>query len=86
MKSSAERQREARLRKQNQGDLRQLNLWIHVDAHEILKSISSEKGKTMAEVIREILELHANLNKATRHRSQKNTKSIATQLKFHFLS
>lgn len=84
VKSPAERQHEMRLRKHKKGYLRQLNLWIHADAHEILKSISLAKGKPMADTLREVLELQRNPGK-TNLRSNKNTeKEISTQLELNF--
>ncbi len=80
MKSAAQRQREMRLRRRAQGDLRQLNLWVPIETHEKLTEISRATKKSLSEALHDVLNVHGSKNIPSRKRHQSNKQATSPQL------
>lgn len=55
MKTQAERQQSSRERKKASGQSRQINMWISVEAHRLLKLLSLQQSITLTAALNQLL-------------------------------
>jgi hypothetical protein len=77
MKSAAIRQQEMRQRRREEGALRQLNLWVQVEAHEKLKLISRSTQKSMSDALSDVLNQHDSVQNPKGKRSPRKDSGLS---------